>query len=274
MTSSRRLLSVGLGLIGLLAAGGAPGCAGHEHAPAEVPSPSPVTRSGDRFDVAIPRDTPVVIGAANEDPDDGRYRAFRYDWVAGGGADARKSGRREASEGVLELPAVPERGFLYVDAVHGPPGHAAPGPGEEQKSSLSWKRLGEGIWRLYFKDGRHDRRRDDLVVTVRFRDRQSPAPAPRTPAYQPAARARSASPVGPQPAPQATWGPGDLGRPLQINPCATCATNEHLVRLATENRKSFWIRCTRCNRANFGEPSAEQAESAWNEDNPPPAGAR
>src|SRR5687768_5551191 len=64
MTLTRRLRSIGVGLVGLVATGaGTGGCVGHEHAPAEVPSASPVTRAGDRFDVVVPAGTPVVISA-------------------------------------------------------------------------------------------------------------------------------------------------------------------------------------------------------------------
>ena len=253
------------------------GCAGHEHAPAAVPADRPFTTAGDRFDVVVPRNTPVSIIASRQDPDEEAFRAFRYDWVVPG--QPAQGGQRQAGDGPLTLAAVPARGFLYLDGMHrladdGANDAGASTPGGEQKSSLRWKRLGEGVWRLFFRDGRIGPRRDDLVVTVRFLGRQASTPAAAaapppeaTPTTRQASGGRRDVAVTP---PLPTWGEKELGRPLNLNPCRVCRTTEHLARRVTDTGQWYWVRCNKCNRARMAQDSPDSAEQVWNTDNPLP----
>ena len=248
-----------------------PGCGPrHPAAPAEVPAAAPATTPGDRFDVVIPGNTPVMIVAANRDPDDEWSRAFRYDLVAAAGGAVERAGRRAASEGRLDLPAVPGRAFLYVDAVHRAPDSPA---GDEQKSRLTWRRLGDGVWRLFFTDPQTGRR-GGMVVTVRLGGRPpaSPAQAPPDPEAVAATTAPAATTTAPvattapaTPAVPLTWGAAELGREVNVSPCDFCGTSDRLVFHRTTYGTYYAIRCDRCGNYVPSQPSPAEAERKWND---------
>lgn len=261
MTAIRRTCGWLMPLLTLLP-GLSAGCAGHEHAPAVVPAAAaPATTPGDRFDVVVAGGRPVSVFAVDQGT--GRAPAFRYDWVGEAG-QFQASGRRAAGEGKLDLPAAAGRGFLYVDAVAGSnPGAADAGGG--RKPRLRWKQLGEGIWRLAFRDrGGGDA---DLVVTVRLGAPTSPggaAAGPRPATTRPGTGAAQDGSVAAPSLPGGRWGARELGRPLQASPCGRCGSKDDLEFPVASYGTRYAVRCGRCNNYMMSQPTPAEAEAMWN----------